>query len=401
MILDTFGRNYLTLALEIDKHIDGYIDAYLGPADLKEAVAATEKKSPAALLDAHAWLLDNRPDSDPARTPFLDAELRAIGTTLRQLNGAEIDYLDEVAAIYDITPQRKPEALFEDAHRALEEALPGSGTVEQRQMAFRQRFQLKKAQILPLVELAKAECRRRTVALVDLVEGEAIDVTLVENQPWGAYNWYRGNGQSLVEFNTDVPKSALRLINTFAHEAYPGHHTEHQLKEKLLLHERGYAEFGVQLLHSPSAVIAEGIATTALEMIFPDDSHLVWLTDHVLPAADIAVDDSAELRQQLKQVSDASANLKYVSGNAAIQFHRGELTADQTKEYIQTYALASAKRAAKSFSFLSHPLFRSYLFTYTEGYDLLDQATDKKAAFLRLLSEPILPSQILPMFGRN
>ena len=49
-------------------------------------------------------------------------------------------------------------------------------------------------------------------------------------QPWSAYNWYRGKAQSLVEFNTDVPISMLNILGTMAHEGYPGHHTEGQLK---------------------------------------------------------------------------------------------------------------------------------------------------------------------------
>jgi hypothetical protein len=36
--LDDFGRSYLELSLEIEKHIEGYVDAYIGPEDLKSAV---------------------------------------------------------------------------------------------------------------------------------------------------------------------------------------------------------------------------------------------------------------------------------------------------------------------------------------------------------------------------
>jgi hypothetical protein len=53
-------------------------------------------------------------------------------------------------------------------------------------------------------------------------------------------------------------------------------------------------------------------------------------------------------------------------------------------------------RAEKSFSFITHPLFRAYTFTYTSGYDLIADAAngDKKPIFMRLLIDGILPSEI-------
>ena len=49
--VDEFGRTYLRLTLEIDKHAPGFVDAYIGPADIKAAVETAEPKTPAALLD--------------------------------------------------------------------------------------------------------------------------------------------------------------------------------------------------------------------------------------------------------------------------------------------------------------------------------------------------------------
>ncbi|MCP4415985.1 MAG: hypothetical protein GY805_05140, partial [Chloroflexi bacterium] len=56
MKLDNYGRSYLRLTLEIDKHIDGYVDAYYGPDDIKTETAAAPKREPAALLDDVAAL---------------------------------------------------------------------------------------------------------------------------------------------------------------------------------------------------------------------------------------------------------------------------------------------------------------------------------------------------------
>jgi hypothetical protein len=392
--LDDYGRSYLQLVLEIEKHIDGYIDAYYGPAGLKTAVAATGKKDPAALLDDVVRLQASIPTAVPQRAAYLTAALRAIACTVRMLNGEEFAYTDEVERLYDIYPEPVAERQFEAAHRELDTLLPGKGSLAQRIEARRQRYFTGKEQILPLLELARAETRRRTAELVNLPDNEGVEIRLTNDQPWGAYNWYLGNGRSLIEFNTDVPTSVLGLLNTFAHEGYPGHHTESMLKEMRLYRQKGYAEQAAMLLHSPAAVIAEGIATQAVDIIFPGDSHHAWTCDVLLPQAGIETEETAE---QMARFSQASDQLRYVSGNAALLYHSGQLSKEQTIDYIQTYSLATPERAAKSFSFLSHPLFRSYIFTYTRGYDLIEQVandTDKTALFRRLLTEQILPSQL-------
>ncbi|MCO5183080.1 MAG: hypothetical protein M9965_04000 [Anaerolineae bacterium] len=390
--MDEFGRKYLTLVLEMDKHIDGYVDSYFGPPEMRAAVAAAEKRSPATLRTDLAWLRDNIPTGDPQRVLFLSAELVAIGGTLQMLDGESLDYLTEVNLLYDISPAKVDETIFMDAHRELDELMPGPGSIAERMQARRKRLEIPPDQLLPLLELARAETRHRTAALFDLPPGEGFSIELVSDKPWGGYNWYLGNGQSRIDINTDSPMTASYLLNMLAHEAYPGHHTELMLKEKLLLQERGYTELSANLLHSPMAVISEGIATTAQEIIFPDNQAYEWIEAVVLPQIGVT-DESAE---SLQRFAKATRILRYVSGNAAILHNTGACSAAETVEYIQTYGLLSAERAQKSFSFITHPLYRSYTFTYTSGYDLIEQAAagDKPKLFKRLLTEQIIPSQL-------
>ncbi|MCI0648600.1 MAG: hypothetical protein L0346_27420 [Chloroflexi bacterium] len=390
--LDNFGRDYLRLTLEIHKHIDGYIDAYIGPPELKAEVEAGQKKAPAALLDDLARLQEMVPAGDPAHHAFLVATLRAIECTLRLLNGEQFEYLDEVNRLFDIRPELVDETHFTQAHQELDTLLPGDTPLPERIEARRQQYEVATGRLLSLLEMARDETRRRTAAFFDLPAGEAVEVRLTNHQPWSAYNWYLGHGRSLIEVNTDVPVSALSIADLFAHEGYPGHHTEHILKEKMLYWGKGYAEEASLLLHSPAAVINEAVATTAIEIIFPDKSHYDWTNEALLPVAGLHGEPAGYLRR----LSQAQRSLRYVSGNAAILYHTGRLAKEQTVEYIQTYALTTPARAEKSFSFISHPLFRAYTFTYTWGYDLLEQAADgdKTPLFRRLLTEQLLPSQL-------
>jgi hypothetical protein len=146
-------------------------------------------------------------------------------------------------------------------------------------------------------------------------------------------------------------------------------------------------------LHSPAAVISEGIATVALEIIFSDDSHHDWNVDVLLPAVGMK---SAETAEQMKRTSAALNALRYVSGNAAYLYHSSAVDRAAAIDYMQLYGLTSPERAAKSFEFFTSPLFSSYIFTYTAGYDLIMAAAgdDRVALFTRLLDEQILPSQL-------
>src|SRR5690606_25247427 len=97
--------------------------------------------------------------------------------------------------------------------------------------------------------------------------GESADIVLVNNQPWSGYNWYLGDLQSRIEINTDLPVRANALPDLVAHEIYCGHHTEHALKEAHRYRELGHGEASVALLTSAQAVISEGIATSAFDVL--------------------------------------------------------------------------------------------------------------------------------------
>ncbi len=313
--------------------------------------------------------------------------------TIRMIKGEEFDYFDEANRLFDIRPQLIPEDAFLAVHRELDTLLPGSGSLADRINNWRKKFEVETEQILPLLEFARVETRKRTAEFLTLPKDESVEITLTSNQPWTAYNWYKGNGRSLIEFNTDIPSNAMALLNTFAHEGYPGHHTEAILKESLLYQEKGWGEHAIRLLNAPEGVIAEGIATTALEIIFPDHSDIEWTNEVILPAAGIEP-EPVDLTIRVKK---SGRLLRHVSGNAAILYHTGQLNREQIVDYYQTYALTNKARSEKSFEFISDPLFRAYTFTYTTGYDLIAAAAnggDKKPIFLRLLTDGVLPSDI-------
>jgi hypothetical protein len=399
--IDDFGQAYLRMALEINKHIDGYVDAYFGPPNLKASVEAEDKKPLQTLLDDLAQLRQIIPTHDPARQTYLTAILRAMDCTLRMLNGEQFDYLDQANRLFDISPRMVNEDKFTEAHQELDTLLPGSGSLANRLEMWRKQYEIPKDKLLDLLELTRSETRQRTRALVDLIEDESVEVALTNDQPWSAYNWFEGTAQSRIEFNTDIPVSALEIVELFAHEAYPGHHTQHQLQEKHLYRDKGFVELATVILHSPPCVLIEGAGITAVEVIFPGGSHYDWTAEVLIPTAGLPDISGEELRRILggcrKLLFYVGGHPFYVIDNAAIKYHSGELTEEQTIDYCRTYGLVTEAQARQTFSILAHPLYGVYVLTYAQGYELIEQAAhggDKRPLFKRLLAEEMLPSQL-------
>jgi hypothetical protein len=224
---------------------------------------------------------------------------------------------------------------------------------------------------------------------------------MVTNQPWSGYNWFLGNGKSRVEINTDLPIRASGLLDLIAHEAWPGHHTEHSLKEQQLYYGRGWGEYAIQLINTPECVISEGIATLAESFIFEEGEGARWMAEAVYPMAGLPIDPEREAG-----VSRASAALRAVGGNAALLLHDRGATEDEVVAYFMQYGLDDEKRARHRLSFIADPLWRAYIFCYHAGRDLLgawlDQsvdAADRTERIRRLMLEPVTPGMIAERLG--
>jgi hypothetical protein len=392
--MDEIGRRYLHLALHLDRHFEGFVDAYFGPPQLRAEVQAGSPRPLDTLAADARQLLDAIEDEpDAQRRGFLAKQVRAMAAVIHNLSGHQVDFVREVELCFDITPVMVDETIFEAAHAEMDEILPGDGSLIERSLAWKEKLYLEPDRILPVFNLALCETRRRTQKLFDLPPGEDLTLHLVENEPWAAYNWYIGEFCSRIELNTDLPVRADWAVSLIAHEAYPGHHTEHAIKEQRLYRRLGRAEHAVQLLLAPESVIAEGIADNAQQILFDDYELAAFLRDQLYPLAGIAGLD-VEKQIRLKRAAEA---LSGVSGNAALLLHREGRAPAEVQAYIERYGLRTPEEVSHSMRFITNPLFRSYVFNYAVGKALLApllDGPDALANFERLLSEPFTPSQV-------
>jgi len=402
---DAVARDYLLLALRLDQRIPGLVDGYFGPADLKAQVDMEQGRSPARLrqdaADLRERLAGEVPDAD--RRAWLEAQLIALETQAAALAGDPLPYLDHVTRCFAYRPMRRPDAEFDDAAATIDALLPGDAALTDRLEAWDRRFEIGTDRLPSVLDWLVARFRARAATTFGLPDGEDLRVSLVRDEPWSGYNWFDGGRRSRVDINTDLPVRAAALIDTAAHETYPGHHLEHAWKEAALVDGLGRLEASVLLINTPECLISEGLADLGIGFAAPDDERaglLVELYERAgLPvAADpVAARDAAERTVAL---AAARRDLSAVRGNAAILRHADGRSHEEVVDYLRTVGRMPAETAAKRLEFIEHPLWRTYVFVYADGEALLRRwveavpTGDRAARFGRLLREQLTPAAV-------
>ncbi len=398
----TISQRFVELTLALDRHLPGYVDAYFGPPAWKEQSLAGEPRPVEELVKEAADLavaIQQEPTFDDQRRDFLARHVTAMQTSLRLLQGETLPLAEEVTLLYDITPAWVDEREFDEAHRQLDDLLPPGDSLLERLSQHRQSLEISYAQAALLLPAIAERLRTLTRRRFPLPDEESLEFYPVTDKLWNANNWYLGQGRSRIDLNTDLPLQITGLVETIAHEGYPGHHTELAIKEARLLRARGHGEQCVVLLNAPSCVVSEGIAVRALDVLLSEEEQIRWHAEEIFPRAGMA-HLNAEREHAIARIS---RRLRGVWDNAAYLLHDQHLSEAEVSAYFQRYGLRRAKEADKAVKFIADTLLRSYVFSYSYGGKLLDAlfaARDDAAQwFARLLTEPVTPSQIRAWTG--
>ncbi|MFL5756406.1 MAG: hypothetical protein ACJ77N_08920 [Chloroflexota bacterium] len=402
---DPIARDYLLLALRLDQHIAGLVDGYFGPADLKARVDIEPLRPPADLAADAGALRSRVADEvvDEDRRDWLDAQLVALETQASAIGGRTLPYVEHVERCLGWRPIRRADDRFAAASKLLDDVLPGNGALDQRLREDDALWTLTVDQARVVVARLIERFRARARDAFGLPDGEDLRFGFVTGQPWGAYNWYDGGRRSRVDVNTDLPLRLPNLLGTIAHETYPGHHLEHAWKEADLVDTRGRLEASVLLINTPECLISEGLANIGRRFVVAaaeESDLLVELAALIeLPIAR----DPVELRRAVeRQVAIRSAQkvLDDSRVNAALMRHEDGRSHDEVLEYLVEVGRFPHDVARKRLEFIEHPLWRTYVFVYADGEQLLaewlGEAGDGAAAtqFDRLLHEQLTPRAI-------
>jgi hypothetical protein len=387
---------YVRLGLRFDRLESGFVDAYTGDPRLRAEVADEPAPIPSGLRDQARALLRELDAADLAadRSEYLRGQLTGLECTARKMNGEPVGFVDEVAAYFQVNVVLGDPAEYAAAHAELGALLPGDGTLADRYATHRRREECPPHRLESAVHALSSALRDRARGQYGLPEVETVTYEVVTDKPWSGFNYYEGNYRSRVAINADLPHRLSQLPHLVAHESYPGHHTEHCRKERGLVERAARSEHTVFLVNTPECLMAEGLADLGVQVSI-GEGWGPW-AEEIL--GDLGLRFDGHLAER---VAAAVAPLNRVRQDAAVLLHDRGAGADEVSAYLQQWSLVSAERAAQQIRFLTDPLWRAYISTYVEGFDLLSRWLAARPAeqsvadrFVRLLDEPLTPRAV-------
>ena len=400
--LDEAAQDYVQLVLEIGAHEKGYVDAYFGPSHWRVEAEAhprviSELKVEADRIQSTLSAMDRSAQQpmERRRSAWLKASVASARSRLDIIEGARFRFRDEATRLIALTPELRPLESYDPVLARIEAFLPGPGSLAERVEAFRDRYVIPSNRLAAVMDAAIAECRRRTLAHIQLPSNEHFKIEFVTGQSWGAYNWYQGGNQSLIQVNVDLPIFIDRAVQLGCHEGYPGHHVQ-GIYSEWQYRERGLIEFSVAPLYGPTSALNEGGADFGVDLAFPGEERIRFEATTLYPLAGLdpaTAPAYGALREELHDLSGARLTI------AAMYLDR-EIDRARALELTQRYQLVSRERAERNLAFTEQ--YRTYVINYLTGKELVgayvhhagqDEA-GHWAAYERILSELMLPMDL-------
>ncbi len=394
--MDAVARFYVKCVLWLGVHDPNFVDAYFGPAAVREE-ALTVTVPPDRIAGYAADLLatldridpDRLEDAGRVRHAYLRGMVRALEARAGVLAGKSLAFDAEAEALFGVTAPEDDPAWYEELHATLDARLPGTGDLAGRYRAFMDSFVIPPDRLERVFAAAFAESRRRAAEHLPLPAGERLEVAYVTGKPWEAYNRYLGGGASLVQVNADLPVTIDRPLTHACREGYPGHHTMWTIREAGLVRARGWIEHSVV----PLATVAEGAARLGEEMIFPGPERVRFREEVLFPLAGF---DPAEAAL-VDAVSTAATDL-ILSGNTRVArgLLDGALSREDACVLLRDVLLLDPGTVETHLRFIEE--CRAYPVALSEGYRLVrgyvGSGADRWERFARVLAEPVLPGDL-------
>jgi hypothetical protein len=368
----TVPERYVALALALGEHVDGLTFFY---GD--ERPARRERSD--LLAEAIRLLGELGEVAEEPRRRWLKRQVPA----LRAVAADEaLAVRDEARVLYGLEPEPWPDDVFAEAHRLLDEALPGNGDLGSRYRSWVEACSIPGDKVVPILRAAAGLFRERTRDLVGLPDGEDVEIELVTGERWRGFSRYLGGLKSRFSYNGEFALPASEVALFVSHEAYPGHHTENAWKDALLVRRDGRVELKIVLAVGVQPVLVEGAAQVATDLVEDEAAHRVVAA----AACEIGCDYDAEVGFR---VATASRPLSAVSANVALMYDDGA-TRDELLDYVRTWSLQPEDRIRRTVDAIERSTFRASVFCYTEGHRLCSAYVGgDPRRFERLLKEQL------------
>lgn len=366
---DSLGADFIRLAFSIGEYDENYVDAYFGPEYLENEGKDMEltlmqinnfADSLIALIDDNMYEFDKLDKLQRQRVQNLKEFLSSLSARALQLNGETYTFDMETELYYDMVAPDYPLSHYDEILMELDSALPGKGTLESRYDDWSSQFSIPAERVSECFDFVLDEARKRTIEFINMPTYEDVMVEYVTNKPWGGYNWYQGNANSLIQINSSGRMNVGTLIALSTHECYPGHHVFYTILDETYYKERGWVEYSLIPLFSHIAFWAEGTANYAADVVFPGHD-MIEILHEVFQMAGI----DTTLAEKYIEIRNIRKKMEFLDNYCAEAYLDGSMSKDEVAELYAKYNLTSTSAGLGFLSFID--IYGAYIINYNLG----------------------------------
>lgn len=360
-ILEDRARRFVEIATAYAREKPEEVDMYWGPESLDRrdgSRASTVEELSAQARDLLLEMEEQPLAADPPR----EERLRLRTQQLHSLLGVaglvqRPTYRDEMLRLYGISSVDTEEIELQSQLDALQELLPGRGTLAFRIAAYRNRMLVPADKRRAVFEAALAECRRRSERFWSLPANENIEIVWSRDTQ-AAWHTFSGQAHSRLLLN-DLSLAFLdSAVEVACHEGYPGHHLQYALREASV---SDYTlEDKLVLLRSPESVLLEAAANLASDLLFPAQERAEFERDILAEIAGISPPEAVQYLAIQKNLRELEAAIPPI-----IQaYYDGEIAFNTATFRLEREAVVSSPSALLKYV--------DQYGTYTAGYTIAE-----------------------------
>lgn len=282
--LDVIAEGYVRATLQLAQHDPTLVEAWRGPRHLRPGprgpVVEVARQIDGLLGEVESAAPGVSTPAQRARIRYLRAQLQALRFAAGRQLGRAASIDEQAREEFGVAFPAFDAAAAARARDALGEALPGFGALKDRVLAFKKQTLIPLERRQEVLSAALESCRRATTAVVPLPRDESVAIVLGDPPLFDAFAHYRGNHRTELEVSAG-PLDSARAHRLACHEAYPGHHVQHLLLDRLYA-ERQWPELQLTPAFGPHLLYLEGAAEVGADLVL-QESRVDRLLRELLP----------------------------------------------------------------------------------------------------------------------
>lgn len=397
--LNESAKELVTITLKLGELDPDLVDSYIGLQKLDSNEEIRLELIEKDLKNLFHYISKTKPDNDISllRKNYQLAILNSLKYRIKFLKGDKVDFLKECEKIYQYKPSLRPISYYDSLLVELDSLIPGEGNLTDRYSKYRNKFIVNNDHLDGSFRKALDYAALKTKEYIEMPIEEGVTIEYMEGAPWSAYNWYKGNYNSLIQVNKSVDIHFEKILDLAAHESYPGHHVYYTKREKNFYKDSGFVEFSIYPLYSPVSFLAEGTAEYGIDLVFPENEKIDYIYNNLVNDEEVSKDD---LKKYIS-ILDIFEKLDEVIINISQKYLDGEIRIEEAVRMLRKYGLESEISAIRRMNFVRR--YRSYIINYTLGKRFVKNYIEKHAdseeskwdIYKDLIEKPYLPNDLI------